>query len=223
MEPVILYSDMDTAVVMKPSLWLSEEAEDAASLPAFLRLRLSGEIYPVHRLDKETAGVMVYARNAEAAARLSKAFREKATEKLYSAVTDKALGSPLGAMEDLLFRDRRRGKSFVVKRLRAGVKRACLSYRLLGEREGFFLYEVRLSTGRTHQIRVQFASRGCPLCGDSRYGGRRDMPLSLAAVSLSFPHPKTGERALFSAEPSASHPAFSLFRENFSEQDEKKG
>lgn len=217
MEPTVLYHDSELFVALKPAGYLSEKDESSPSLPISLLSRFGGEVYPVHRLDRETAGLMVYARNARAAAALSAAFAAGETEKVYYAVTEKPLAVPEGEMADLLFRDRARGKSYVVKRKRGGVKEARLFYRLIAEKGGFFLYEVRLFTGRTHQIRVQFASRACPLVGDARYGGHRDLPFSLFAGGLAFPHPTRGERLRFSMSPDEAHSVFSLFRENFPE------
>ena len=107
-----------------------------------------------------------------------------------------------------MFFDRRQGRSFPVKRERAGVRKARLRYELIGEKEGLTLARVFPETGRTHQIRVQFAVRGCPLLGDGRYGGGSG-PLHLFCRALSFPHPRT-EKALFlSASPSGGQ--WSLF------------
>ena len=99
-----------------------------------------------------------------------------------------------GVMRDLLFRDATKNKSYVVKRPRRGVREAELSFRRAAFREGLSLLRVRLKTGRSHQIRVQFASRGLPLCGDRKYGSPdRDCPLALWSAALRFPHPLSGE------------------------------
>ncbi len=197
----ILYEDPTLVVAVKPSGVLSEWHASAPSMPARLQGELGCEILPVHRLDRETAGVMVYAKEKNAAARLSAAFSAHETEKLYFAVTRTALPEEAGEMRDLLFRDKARSKSYVVDRKRKGVREAVLHYRRIGEKEGLFLYAVTLETGRTHQIRVQFASRGCPLVGDRRYGGDPSFPFSLFAARLSFPHPKNGEKCVFAALP----------------------
>ena len=113
-------------------------------------------------------------------------------EKIYLAVLRGVPEAPEAALEDLLFHDSRTNKTFVVDRPRKGVREAKLDYRVLAEAEGLSLVRVRLHTGRTHQIRAQFASRGLPLLGDIRYGSRADCTPALWAWRLRFRHPKTG-------------------------------
>ena len=163
----ILYSDQEIAVCVKP-VGLDSEKE----VPAKLKELLGGEVFTLHRLDKNVGGVMVYARTKAAAARLSRAIQDNAMVKEYVAMVH---GTPpeSGEWEDLLFKDSRKNKVFVVKKQRAGVKAARLEYRTLraGERS---LVRIRLHTGRSHQIRVQFSSRGFPLVGDHKYGSRAE-------------------------------------------------
>lgn len=163
----ILYSDKHLAVCVKP-VGLDSEAE----LPNALKELLGGEIFPIHRLDKNVGGVMVYARTKPAAAKLSKAVQDGRMVKEYVAMVH---GAPpeSGDWTDFLFKDSRKNKVFVVKKERKGVKLARLEYQCLrsGEKS---LVHVRLHTGRSHQIRVQFASRGFPLVGDHKYGSRDD-------------------------------------------------
>ena len=178
----ILYEDRDFAVCIKPVGLDSEQ-----QVPNALREQLGGEVFPLHRLDKNVGGVMVYARNKNAAASLSKAIAQGEMVKEYVAMVH---GTPPaeGDWEDLLFKDSRRNKVFVVNRQRAGVKAARLTYRLLeaGEKS---LVQVRLYTGRSHQIRVQFASRGYPLVGDHKYGSRdaAEAPM-LYSCCITFPY-----------------------------------
>ncbi len=173
----ILYQDRDLLVCIKP-VGLDSEHQ----LPAAL-----GEaVYPVHRLDKNVGGVMVYARTKAAAAALSKAIQEGAMVKEYVALVH---GTPpeSGTFEDYLFKDSRKNKVFVVKKQRSGVKFAKLSYQLVQPGEPS-LVAVRLYTGRSHQIRVQFASRGYPLVGDRKYGARDDFAAPmLYSFRLTFP------------------------------------
>ena len=175
----ILYSDRDLAVCIKP-VGLDAEVE----VPAALKDALGGEIFPLHRLDKNVGGVMVYARTKSAAATLSKAIQNGEIVKEYVA---KVHGQPPdeGMLTDLLFKDSRKNKVFVVKKARAGVKEAKLQYRHLGEG----LVHVRLFTGRSHQIRVQFSSRGFPLVGDHKYGSRAEetAPM-LFSCRITFPY-----------------------------------
>ncbi|MFQ8766707.1 MAG: RluA family pseudouridine synthase [Oscillospiraceae bacterium] len=133
---------------------------------------MGASIYPVHRLDQAVGGVMVFAKTERMAAKLSKAIQEGKLQKEYLAVLTKRPEEDSGELHDLLFHDRFKNKTFVVSKERKGVKKAALSYRVLAESNGRCLVHVRLSTGRTHQIRVQFASRGCPLVGDGKYGSR---------------------------------------------------
>lgn len=175
----ILYSDKDLAVCVKP-VGLDAEAE----VPAALQAALGGEVYTLHRLDKNVGGVMVYARNKAAAAALSKVIQNGDMVKEYVA---KVHGTPpeSGVLTDLLFKDSRKNKVFVVKKPRAGVKEAKLQYRHLGDG----LVHVRLFTGRSHQIRVQFSSRGFPLVGDHKYGSRAEetAPM-LFSCRITFPY-----------------------------------
>ena len=200
----ILYKDKYIAVCVKPSGMLSEGGKD--SLPAALSEELSSggapaTLFPVHRLDRDTEGIMVYARTEKAAALLSEAIAAHRFEKEYIARVCGVPQPPRGIMEDLLFYDRQRGKSFVVQRERKGVKKAALTYELISydKDSNTSLVKILLGTGRTHQIRVQFASRGMPLVGDRRYGApAADVATpSLIAHRLAFDHPKTGERMEF--------------------------
>ena len=161
----ILYSDKQIAVCIKP-VGMDSEAE----VPAALKEQLGGEIFPIHRLDKNVGGVMVYARNKAAAAALSRAVQDGSLVKEYAAMVH---GTPpaSGDWEDLLFKDSSKNKVFTVTRERKGVKKARLEYKLLAEGTRSLVH-IRLHTGRSHQIRVQFSSRGFPLVGDHKYGSR---------------------------------------------------
>ena len=178
----ILFSDRDIVLCVKP-VGLDSEIQ----MPAALKETLGGEIYPVHRLDKNVGGVMIFARTQTAAASLSKAIQEGKLIKEYVALVH---GNPpeSGDWEDLLWKDSRKNKVFVVKRMRGGVKKARLEFTRLTSGEES-LVRVRLHTGRSHQIRVQFASRGYPLVGDHRYGARDNVPAPmLYSCKLAFPH-----------------------------------
>ena len=204
--PEILYADAAVAVVVKPAGVLSQgDAEDA--MPALLQKQLGGTIFPVHRLDQPTGGVMVYARTQDAAAKLSAQMQSEAFGKEYLAVLDGTPEPEEGELHDLLFFDRQKGKSYAVRRKRAGVKDARLAYRVLAQAEGLTLVRVRLFTGRTHQIRVQFSSRGWPLTGDGKYGSRNNRCApALWSAELHFAHPVTGETLTFRSQPPEAYP-----------------
>lgn len=196
--PHILYKDDHLIVIEKPSGVLSQlDASGGDSIPK--RLEAQGfTVKPVHRLDRATGGVMVYPLTDRSAAALSALVQDhEQFVKEYLAVVSGCPSEPSGEMQDLLYHDVRKNKSYVVNRKRGGVKHAKLTYEVLDTAEHggdtYSLVRVRLQTGRTHQIRVQFASRRLPLAGDSRYGGLRTCPLALWSYRLTFPHPTSGE------------------------------
>ncbi len=169
-------------VVCRKAVGLDSEHE----LPRLLKEKLGGEIYPVHRLDLNVGGLMVYARSKRAAAQLSRLIQEGQLLKEYVALVH-GTPAPEGYLTDFLYKDSRKNKVFVVKKPRNGVKEAALSYRCLcpGEES---LVQVLLHTGRSHQIRVQFASRGYPLVGDHKYGSRSAMEAPrLCSCRITFP------------------------------------
>ena len=189
----ILYSDKEIAVCVKP-VGLDSETE----VPAQLQNALGGAVFTLHRLDKNVGGVMVYARTKAAAAALSRAIQEGSMVKEYVALVH---GTPpeSGDWEDLLWKDSRKNKVFVVKRMRGGVKKARLEYVRLTE-GAESLVRIRLHTGRSHQIRVQFASRGYPLVGDHKYGAKDSSPAPmLFSCQLTFPFQE--ETLQFEAKP----------------------
>ena len=188
-----LYTDREIAVCLKP-VGLDSEQE----LPGQIAAALGGTVFPVHRLDKHVGGCMVYARTRQAAAGLSRAIQEGTMVKEYVAMVH---GTPeeTGDWEDLLWKDSAKNKVFVVKRQRKGVKTARLEYRRLTDGDPS-LVRIRLHTGRSHQIRVQFASRGYPLVGDHKYGARDETPSPmLFSCALTFPY--QGKQLHFEAMP----------------------
>ena len=201
----ILYFDKDICVCIKPRGVLSE-GEEQNCLPLLLRDALSQKgvetkVFPVHRLDKETCGLMVYALNSKAAADLSRQIQEGGFEKEYIAELCGVPEKESDELCDLLFFDRKRCRSYVVDRKRAGVKSARLSYTLLSTDGKYSTLRVKLYTGRTHQIRVQFASRGMPLRGDRRYGAPSGSgEFSLRSCYLAFNHPKTNNKLVFEGD-----------------------
>ena len=189
----ILYSDRDMVVVIKP---VGMDAE--MQMPQAIREALGGECFTVHRLDLNVGGVMVYARNKQTAAALSRAIQDGTMVKEYVAMVH---GAPpeSGDWEDLLLKDARKNKVFVVSRMRGGVKKARLEYRRLTEGKTSLVH-IRLHTGRSHQIRVQFASRKYPLVGDHKYGAR-DQENAPMLFSCCITFPFQGKQRRFEALP----------------------
>ena len=203
MDISVLFEDAHIIVVEKPPFVVCESTTNKDGLADLLAERTGGYIGTVHRLDRGVGGVMVYAKTPAAAAKLSAAVQARELKKEYLAVVRGTPEPDNGEMRDLLFHDRRQNKTFVVERQRAGVKEALLEYdtvdRLKTARgEECSLVHILLHTGRTHQIRVQFASRGHTLLGDGKYGARGDnRQIALFATRLAFLHPVTRKKMEF--------------------------
>ncbi len=210
----ILYCDNKLAVCVKPPGVLS--ADEPGGVPELLRAALGeadAPVYTVHRLDAAVGGVMVLARTRRAASDLGKAVQSGAADKTYLAVLRGAPREPSGVLRDLLWRDTRRGMTYVVSAPGKDVKEAELEYGTLAERDGLSLVRIRLITGRTHQIRCQFSHRGLPLWGDRKYGLPGESgPIALWSYSLGFAHPLTGEAMSFQKSPPVTEP-WTLFKE----------
>lgn len=198
----ILYQDRDIVVCVKPAGVLSQDAGQR-SMPEMLRQTLQAEyVSVVHRLDKEVGGVMVFALNEKAASGLARAVQERKLEKIYQAVLNGIPAEKAATLDDLLYHDQKRNKTYVVDRQRKGVKDARLDYEVLRTGAERSLVKVKLHTGRTHQIRVQFASRKLPLVGDGKYGGKEPgVPLCLWSWKLAFEHPITKKYMSFTQNP----------------------
>ena len=199
----VLYSDEHIVVCIKPVGILSQaDSLGSESMITLLSKMYGCEIYPLHRLDKGVSGVMVYAKTKFAAAKLSQDIAEHRFKKEYLAVVH-GVPENNGEMVDLLFKDSRKNKSFVVDRKRKGVKEASLQYKLIKTDGQNSLVEILLHTGRTHQIRVQFAFRKMSLLGDKKYGADDDYNnIALFSYRISFNHPKTNERIIIKADES---------------------
>ena len=195
----ILYLDKRIAVCVKPAGVLS--TDEPGGMPSLVRQALGDEhacVRTVHRLDRPVGGVMVLARSAKAASELSRQVREGIFKKEYLAVIHGVPEPARGKMEDLLVRDKARRMTFVTQTPGPEARQAILEYETLARFEGMSLVSIQLLTGRTHQIRCQFASRGLPLAGDRKYGLQTDeCGLALWSHKLSFIHPETGESMTF--------------------------
>ncbi|MBQ8783330.1 MAG: RluA family pseudouridine synthase [Clostridia bacterium] len=200
MDITILYEDEHLIFAVKPVGVLSQKGDGENMIDLLSQNR--GEVYPVHRLDTAVGGVMVFAKTKQAAAKMCALVSENQLHKQYLAVLQGALPKESDTLVDLLFKDSRKNKSFVVKRERKGVKKASLEYDLISFKDNLSLVKVKLHTGRTHQIRVQFASRKLPLLGDGKYGSKcNKCSVALWSESLSFVHPYTKKEIGFTASP----------------------
>ena len=203
----IIYCDDALIVCVKPTGVLS--TDEPGGLPSLLRQELGDEradVRTVHRLDRAVSGLMVLTRSAEAASVLSREIREGAFEKEYLAIVHGATPER-GELKDLLVRDRARKMSFVVSEPGKGVQEAVLEFETLARAEGMSRVRIRLRTGRTHQIRVQFSSRGFPLYGERKYCAEPDdCALALWSYRLAFNHPETGEHRAFCLDPPREWP-----------------
>src|SRR5690606_232489 len=161
------------------------------------RYQRPGNVYLglVHRLDRPVGGVMVFAKTSKAASRLSNTIRKNEMEKTYLAVV-RGVPEKSGTLKDFLWKDRDKNKTEVVSANKKGAKEAVLTYEVIGTIDDLSLVKINLITGRSHQIRVQFASRGYPLYGDQKYGSDVNKPgqqIALWAYKLTFPHPVRDE------------------------------
>ena len=200
---MIVYSDNEI-VVCEKAWGVSSQESNGENMVSLLRGALGGDVYPVHRLDMQTTGLMVYARTEKSAAMLSKQIQERLFQKEYLCLCHGEVEKS-GEMVDFLYHDRVKNKSFTVKGKRNGAKEARLEYTRICEKYAgecrLFLVRVKLFTGRTHQIRVQFASRGLTLYGDGKYGARDNAKIHLHSAYISCVHPVTKEKMEFNSMP----------------------
>jgi len=203
----LIYQDKDIVVCVKPARVLS--TDEPGGVPELVRQALGDEkadVRTVHRLDRVVSGLMVLARNAKTASELSRQIREGEFQKEYLAVVH---GTPesSGTLKDLLVRDKARKMTMVANEPGKGVQEAILHYQTLHSAENMSRVRVQLETGRTHQIRVQFSSRGMPLVGERKYAVLEDpCEIALWSYRLAFTHPTTGEKTEFILEPPEIYP-----------------
>lgn len=219
--PKILFEDKFIIVCIKPCGVSSEVSPSGNDMPTLLsdyRADRGEDDYigVVHRLDMAVGGVMVYTKRNDTAANLSKQMAEGGFDKEYLAIIEGHTDDE-GRMEDLLFHDKTKNKTYVVDRERKGVHSAALEFSTIArtEKDGkeYSLVRIKLLTGKTHQIRVQFASRKLPLLGDGKYGASNsNCQIALWSRSISFTHPKHGKVVSFSQEPCKADLPWSLFK-----------
>lgn len=201
----ILYQDTRIVVAVKPAGVVS--TDEPGGMPELLRAHLHTDcIRTVHRLDAQVAGVMVFARSRVAASLLSQQIREHRFSKEYLAVLCGTPTQPADTLTDLLARDTRRRVTYAADAPSPDTREARLSYDTVDSADGLTLVRVRLHTGRTHQIRVQFSSRGLPLLGDIRYGSKADCSTALWSYHMAFTHPVTGRTVDVTCPPPESWP-----------------
>ncbi|MBR2042597.1 MAG: RluA family pseudouridine synthase [Oscillospiraceae bacterium] len=213
----VLFEDKFIIICEKPANILSEPGDGGEDIVTMASEHVCKPCYLVHRLDRNTGGAMVLSKMQKATGKLSEAIQKREFEKEYLAVIKGVPEEDEGIFKDLLFKDSQKNKTFVVKRERKGVKEASLEYKVLAKTEHpshgvISLVRVKLHTGRTHQIRVQFASRKMPLLGDGKYGSRDNhCETALWSFRLAFSHPITGENIESKSMPPEEYP-WNLFR-----------
>lgn len=204
----IVYKDNYIFVCVKPAGVLS--TDEPGGMPSLVREALGdpdADVRTVHRLDRVVSGLMVFARSQETASKLSRQITDGVFDKHYLAVIHGCPEKDRGRFDDLLFRDTSENKTYVVKRMRKGVREASLEYEVLNDKKDLSLVRIHLLTGRTHQIRAQFSSRKMPLVGDRKYSLYDDgCPIALWSCHLSFRHPATDELLDFNIDPPMIYP-----------------
>lgn len=203
----VLYEDNHVIVVYKPSNILSQsditgDTDMLTLVKEYIKEKYNkpGNVYVglIHRLDRPVEGVMVFAKTSKAASRLSEQVRKHELKKHYIAVINGVLTEKSGEFSDYLMK-LENGNTVVTTKDKG--KEAILKYQVLKEKDNYSLVDINLITGRHHQIRVQFSSRGYPLVGDQRYGKRDNQQIALCSYSLSFIHPTTKEELIFNRYP----------------------
>lgn len=204
----ILFCDESLVVCIKPQRVLS--TDESGGMPDLVREALGdscADVRTVHRLDRVVGGVMVLARNAVAASELSRQIRDGQFEKEYLAVVHGCPEQESDKFYDLLIRDKARKMTMVARDPGKGVQDASLWYEVLQFYDGMSKVRIQLETGRTHQIRVQFASRGMPLVGERKYSTLEDdCEIALWSSKIAFHHPVTGQKMIFSQSPPDVYP-----------------
>ncbi len=215
----ICYHDAHILVCIKPPRVLS--TDEPGGLPELLREQIGqphGDIRTVHRLDRVVSGLMVLARNASAASELSRQVREGEFKKTYLAALHGVPERMEDTLCDLLGRDKARRMTYVTREMGKGIQPASLSYTVLARDDQNALVKIRLHTGRTHQIRVQFASRGYPLWGERKYfTGDDPCEIALFSHEIGFYHPQTGQWMEFTKNPPDEFPWNSFSKKTFIE------
>ncbi|MGY8989492.1 MAG: RluA family pseudouridine synthase [Flavobacteriales bacterium] len=195
----VLYEDNHLIAVNKKSgdIVQGDKTGDAPLsdfIKAYIKKKYNkpGEVFlgTIHRLDRPTSGIVLYARTSKALSRMNNQFREKQVQKTYLAVVGNPPPNNSGTLENYLQKNQKQNKSYITKDNNG--KHAILEYKLLKKLDNFYLMEIKPQTGRHHQIRVQLANIGCIIKGDLKYGAKRsnkDASIHLLAQKLEFIHP----------------------------------
>ena len=204
----LVYSDQQIVVCIKPPRVLS--TDEPGGVPSLVRQALGDEaaqVRTVHRLDRVVSGLMVLARTVEAASELSRQIREGEFEKEYLAVVHGHPEKDADTLRDLLARDKKERKTYIVTQPGKDAREAILTYETLGKTPDMAKVRIQLQTGRTHQIRAQFSGRDLPLVGDRKYSLLEDdCQIALWSYRLAFTHPATGKPMEFIMEPPKDYP-----------------
>lgn len=219
----ILYEDNHIIVVVKPYN-ISVQEDDSkdpdmlTEIKAFIKERDNkpGNVFLglVHRLDRPTGGVMVFAKTSKAASRLAKQLKEHSLNKRYLAVINGVPQQKFDKLTTYLKKDEKTNTVYIVPKLETGTKEAILEYNVVASKKGISLVEINLITGRSHQIRVQLSGQlNAPLFADFKYGDKLHKGnLALWAYKLSFNHPITKQNLVFVAEPEYTNSVFVNFK-----------
>lgn len=214
----VIFEDNHIIVVEKPQN-IPTQQDDTGDISVLdivkdylkIKYKKPGKVFAglVHRLDRPVGGIMVFARTSKGASRLSATIRDREFGKKYLAVVRGDLDNKIGMMRDFLLKDKKNNKTKVVDIKTEGAKEAILDYEVLDKNQDMSLVLINLRTGRSHQIRVQFSSRGTPLYGDVKYGIEENDwrgNIALWSNEISFPHPVSKENMIFKNFPPNEFP-----------------
>ncbi len=202
---LIIYKNNQLIAFAKPPLLgVQPDKTEDKSLLDLAEIYCKSKLQLIHRLDRPASGVVLFAKNKKALAKLNAQFQERTVDKTYLAVVKEKPAAPKGTLVHYLVKDARKHKAIAHTEAVKAAQRAELSYEILASSERYHLLKIKLITGRFHQIRAQLAAINCPIKGDVKYGfrrGNKDRSIHLHAFSLSFKHPVTKEKVILQTPP----------------------